>query len=451
MGCEASSNTAPNKEGRQLEFKRQLTDSLEKKGVAFLNSRDGGAIVIGVDDNGQTLGVDDADALQLKIKDRLKHNILPSIMGLFDVVAFEQEGKTVVKIILASGSEKPYYLTKMGMSPKGCFLRIGSASEPMPPAMIEQLFSQRVRNSIGNMASRYQDLSFEQLKIYYNDNGQTLNAQFARNLELLNKDGDYNYAAYLLSDNNGCSIKVAKYAGVDRVDLVENEEYGYCCLVKASKAVLDKLAIENRTFTKITPKERIEKKQINAIALREAVINAIIHNDYSREVPPKFELFSDRLEITSAGVIPAGLSEADFFKGYSIPQNKELMRVFRDLELVEQLGSGIPRILQTYSPAIYHFSPSFIRVVFNFAADDNATMQATMQATPQAEAVLAFCKSPQSRTQIQEHLGLKNRDHFRKAILQPLLESGVLLQTLPDKPTSPKQQFYTAPDKGELL
>lgn len=345
-------------EGQHLELKAQLTDKFEKEVIAFLNSRDGGAIIIGVGDQGQLLGVEEADALQLKIKDRLKTNITPSTMGLFDVVLLQEQGKTLIKVIVASGSEKPYYLTKMGMSSKGCFIRIGSASEPMTANLIEELFAKRVRNSIGNIASRYQDLSFQQLKIYYQEQDFTLNEQFAKNLELTTKNGEYNYAAYLLADRNGCSIKVGKYQGTDRVDLIENEEYGYCCLVKATKAVLEKLNIENKTFTKITAKERIEQKMLEPIALREAVINAIVHNDFSREVPPKFELFSDRLEITSTGAIPAGFTEEEFFIGYSVPQNKELMRVFRDLDIVEQMGSGINRILQAYPKAAITLLPT---------------------------------------------------------------------------------------------
>jgi glycosyltransferase involved in cell wall biosynthesis len=95
------------------------------------------------------------------------------------------------------------------------------------------------------------------------------------------------------------------------LDLIENEEYRNCCLIKATKQVLDKLELENRTLTQITSKERIEQRLYHPVALREAVINAIIHNDYSYEVPPKFELFADRLEITSAGAIPQALSVGD--------------------------------------------------------------------------------------------------------------------------------------------
>ena len=86
--------------------------------------------------------------------------------------------------------------------------------------------------------------------------------------------------------------------------------------------------------------ERIETPLWNKVALREAVINAIVHNDYSFEVPPKFEIFPDRLEITSAGRLPESLTREEFFNGISIPRNKELMRIYRDVELVESLGSG---------------------------------------------------------------------------------------------------------------
>ena len=145
------------------------------------------------------------------------------------------------------------------------------------------------------------------MQIYYNTEGITLNEQFAKNLELLNEDGQYNYVAYLMADNNTTSVKVAKYSGSDRVDLIQSEEYGFGSLLRATKQVLDKIELENRTFTKITSKERIERRQWNAVALREAVINAMVHNDYTYELAPKFEFFNNRFEITSYGGLPQGL------------------------------------------------------------------------------------------------------------------------------------------------
>jgi predicted HTH transcriptional regulator len=125
------------KESYRIELKQSLTDSLEKEVVAFLNSREGGIIYIGIADDGVAIGVNESDAVQLQIKDRLKNNILPTCMGLFDIIGEEYNGKDVIKIIVASGPEKPYYLKKQGMSEKGCFLRVDTASEPMSSRMIE--------------------------------------------------------------------------------------------------------------------------------------------------------------------------------------------------------------------------------------------------------------------------------------------------------------------------
>ena len=221
-------------ETNRIEFKAKLTDDLEKEVVAFLNYREGGVLYIGLDDKGEPVQIGNIDVIQLKIKDRLKNNIAPSCLGLFDVVVEEINGSEVIKVIIASGSEKPYYIKKRGMSEKGCFIRTGSASEPMDIKMIEDLFSKRVRTSLSKINSPRQDLSFEQLRIYYEAKHLHLNDKFANNLELLTDDERYNYVAYLLSDNNGISIKVAKYKGIDRVELIENNEYGYTSLIKAT-------------------------------------------------------------------------------------------------------------------------------------------------------------------------------------------------------------------------
>ncbi len=349
-------------ETNRIEYKQCLTDDLEKEAVAFLNCPEGGVLYVGMYKTGEPIGVKDIDGDMLRIKDRLKNNVMPSCMGLFDVAVEVMDGVEVIKVTFASGTEKPYYIKKLGMSERGTFIRVGSAAEPMPVRMIETLFAKRTRNSIGKIKSPNQQLTFEQLKIYYESAHKTLNQQFAVNLELLTDDGRYNYVAYLLADVNGMSVKLAKYDGTDRVDLKENNEYGYCSLVKATKQVLDRLEVENKTVAKITSRERIETRLWNPIALREAVINAIVHNDYTQEVPPKFEIFDDRIEITSFGGLPQGMAEKEFFEGYSVPRNKELMRVFRDLDLVEHLGSGVPRILRSYGRECFRFTENFLRM-----------------------------------------------------------------------------------------
>lgn len=107
--------------------------------------------------------------------------------------------------------------------------------------------------------------NFTQLKIYYLERGLELNAEFANSLELLTPDGKYNYIAYLQADENGVSVKVAKYAGTDKVDLIENEEYGYCSLIKATNHVLEKMKIENVTKARVTNTKRLEKNLVEPV------------------------------------------------------------------------------------------------------------------------------------------------------------------------------------------
>lgn len=138
-------------------------------------------------------------------------------------------------------------------------------------------------------------------------------------------------------------------------------------MIKATNSVLDKMKIENMTYTKVTSTKRIEKNLIDPVAMREAIVNCIVHNDFTHEIPPVFEIFSDKIIMTSYGGLIPGQSIEDFFSCSSMPRNRELMRVFKDVGLVEQLGSGMSRILKVYDKDIFHISDHFIKVVFPFS------------------------------------------------------------------------------------
>ena len=432
-------------ESNRIEFKRELTRELdiEREVVAFLNYREGGVIYVGVDYSGNPIKNENIDGDMLKLKDRIRMGILPSPMGLFDVQTETINGVQVIKVVIASGSEKPYYKIPYGMSTRGCFIRVGTAVEPMPQDMIDRLFSTRTRHSLSHIVSNRQDLSFEQLRIYYTEHGKVLNDNFARTLEFLTEDGKYNYNAYLMADENGTSIKVAKYSSLDRCDLIENNEYGYCSLIKATKSVLAKLEIENKTAATITPVERIETPLWDRVAIREAVINAIVHNDYSYEVPPKFEIFPDRLEITSAGRLPETMTKQEFFDGISLPRNKELMRIYKDVELVESLGSGIPRILRKYGEECFRFTENFIRLTLpinpllvNRLSESTAHVTAHdggLQLTDRQKKILELISinSRITAKEVADALGVTSRTI--QTDFSKLLEIGVLERVGSDK------------------
>lgn len=353
-------------ENSRTEFKIKLVDDLEETVIAFLN-KDGGNIYIGVDDNGKVVGLKNSmDLFQRKVKDKIISNIEPSVLGLFDLEVLTKEDKKYLKITVAKGYETPYHIKGMGMTPDSCFIRVGSSNEKMDEHLINKMFRERTKNSLKSIISPKQDLTFTDLKIYYAEKGFEIGDNFESQLDFFTKDGKYNYVAYLLADNNRVSIKVAKYVGDDVDEIEEYYEFGYCSLVKATYRVLEKFRTENKVYSKITYPERLEQPMYDCNAVREVIINAIVHNDWSNEYPPKFEFFSDRLEVSSFGGIQSEFTEEEFFQGYSAPKNPELMRVFHDLELVEHLGTGIRRILKKYDKSIYHFFPHFIRVSIKY-------------------------------------------------------------------------------------
>lgn len=154
-------------------------------------------------------------------------------------------------------------------------------------------------------------------------------------------------------------------------------------------------------------------------------------------MPPKFEIFPDRLEITSAGRLPESLSKEEFFNGISIPRNKELMRVYRDVELVESLGSGIPRILRAYGEDSFKFTDNFIRITFPISGRDHASDHASAQ----VKKLLSVLSGEKGRSELQELLSIKNRDYFRTDYLTPAVYNGYIELTIPDKPNSQNQKY----------
>ena len=234
-----------NIETNHIENKEQLNEDFEQEVIAFLNYKEGGIIYVGINKNGQVVGVDNTDLTQLQIKDRIKNNIQPSTLGLFDVTVETIDNKEVIKVIISSGTEKPYYLRKKGRTPEGCYIRVGSSKERMTERMIDDMYARRIKNTLKEIDSPRQELTFNQLKIYYEEHGLKLNDNFLQNLDLLTSEGKYNYNAFLLADENNVSIKLVRYLGTNKLELLENLEFGNRCLITTTQRILDRLDVEN--------------------------------------------------------------------------------------------------------------------------------------------------------------------------------------------------------------
>ena len=410
--------------------------------------------------------MENTDLTQLQIKDRIKNNIQPSTLGLFDVTVETIDNKEVIKVIISSGTEKPYYLRKKGRTPEGCYIRVGSSKERMTERMIDDMYARRIKNTLKEIDSPRQELTFNQLKIYYEEHGLKLNDNFLQNLDLLTSEGKYNYNAFLLADENTVSIKLVRYLGTNKLELLENLEFGNRCLITATQRILDRLDVENTTYAKIEYFGRKEQEKIDSKALKEAVINAIVHNDYSYGNSPIIELYSDRIEITSAGGLPQELSQEEFLEGVTAPRNKELIRVFKDVDLIENIGSGVLRILDAYDKSCFKFMDHFLRVSFKYKENpfeydektdkkttkktDKKTTKKTDKKTtkkikvkPQEKDVLNFCKDAKTLKEITTYFGFKDIATFKKNYINPLLEKGTLQLTIPEQPKNRNQKYIS--------
>ncbi len=206
------------------------------------------------------------------------------------------------------------------------------------------------------LLSPRQDLSFTDLKIYYTEKGYDVGSNFERQLDFFTTNGSYNFTSYLFSDHNDLSIQVIKHS-----DKEEVYEFGHCSIIQATYRILEKLRMENKNNFSYHPEN---DSLYDYEVVREVVINAMIHNDWTIS-SPIFHLYPDHLEIESFAKIEEEKQE-DFFLGNLVPINRDIMRIFKDLYLASHLGTGLRKILKKYSRNIYSFTPTSIQVVIPY-------------------------------------------------------------------------------------
>lgn len=343
------------KETEQIEFKKSTGEL--KEGVisiaSMLNKHKSGVLYFGVRNDGEVIGQQIGDNtlrdISQAIANFIKPQIIPSI--LFELI----DSKNVIKITV-EGNERPY--SAYGKY----YMRTADEDREITPSMLRNLMMSS-SDSIVSMESANQELSFNQLKVLYSNAGLTLNDEtFSHNLNLLTQTGKYNLMAYILADNNSFSIKVAKFRGRDKTELIARNEYGYKCLLVAVKQVLDYAEAINETSVEITGGLRKETKLFDMDCFREAWLNACLHNSWVKKTPPAVYFFEDRIEIISIGGLPDDYSLEDFYAGRSRPVNLELQQIMVQLDYIEQTGHGVPLIVSRYGRKVFDISDNFITV-----------------------------------------------------------------------------------------
>jgi predicted HTH transcriptional regulator len=194
--------------------------------------------------------------------------------------------------------------------------------------------------------------------------------------------------------------------------------------------------------------------------LREVVINALVHADYSqRGAPIRVAFFDNRIEIENPGILLPGMTVEDMCQGVSKIRNHVIARIFRELNLIEQWGSGIPRILREAEklglPDLQMEEIGMrVRVTVHLAEQikiKTPTPEVTGEVTGEVKRLLAVMTGEMKRIEIQSALGLKHEDYFREAYLIPAVKAGFIEMTILDKPRSPKQRYRITALGKEVL
>ena len=185
---------------------------------------------------------------------------------------------------------------------------------------------------------------------------------------LRNKDGDYNLLAELLADKNNIPFNLVKFNGNDKSAISERNDFGYGCILSVYEKIKARLMAENVCISDTTVRPRKDRYLFDYDAVNEAVLNALVHNDWTI-TEPQISIFSDRMEILSHGGLPNGMTVEDFYEGISRPRNSTLMRVFLNMGLTEHTGHGVPTIIKKYGKEAFDITDNYImcRIPFDSA------------------------------------------------------------------------------------
>lgn len=333
-------------EGMRVEFKREYAETIRKTVVAFANT-EGGTIYIGIDDDGCIVGVDDPDDVQKKVVSSCHDGIAPDIMPFFSCNRTVMDGKDVIVVDVGRGTSCPYYLQNKGIRPEGVYVRRGSASIPASQAEILRMIRVTGDAHYEEERSLVQELSFPALERVFAERGLELGAAQMRTLGIRAADGEYTNLGRLLSESCAHTIKVAVFQGTTKTVFKKRKEFGGSLLTQATE-VADYLDLLNGTRSEIHGMRRTDVREYPPEALREALINAIVHREYALSGSTLVSLFDHAVEILSLGGLPEGLTYDDMMAGASIQRNPHLANIFYRLEYIEAYGTGVRKMLECY-------------------------------------------------------------------------------------------------------
>ncbi len=333
-------------ESETVELKEIVVDDVRKEIIAFANCQ-GGTLYIGVRKDGTVAGVEAPDSVALQISNMVRDAIKPDLTMFLHYETLEEDGKKIVAVDVQRGTERPYYIAKKGLRPEGVYIRQGYSSAPATNTAIRRMIKETDGDRFEEMRSLEQELSFVVTAKEFARRNINFGLQQMQTLKLLNNDGIYTNLGLLLSDQCVHTIKAAVFQGVDQSVFKDRYEFTGS-LMQQLNEVYDFIDFRNQTHATFDKLLRIDTRDYPEVAVREALLNLLVHRDYAFRASALISIYADRIEFVSIGGLLPGIDLEDVMVGLSICRNQNLANVFYRLRLIEAYGTGIRKIMKAY-------------------------------------------------------------------------------------------------------
>ncbi len=420
-------------ESEMVELKTIVVEDIKKEIIAFANC-EGGKLYIGVQDDGTVSGLDNPDETSLQISNMVRDAIKPDLTMFLHYETVTVDGKKIVTVDIQQGTERPYYIAKKGLRPEGVYVRQGYSSVPATNTAIRRMIKETDGDHFEEMRSLEQNLTFESAKKVFAERNVKFGLTQMKTLGMVTQDGVYTNLGLLLSDQCVHTIKAAVFQGTTQSEFKDRREFSGSLFRQMDEAY-DFIDFRNQTHSTFDKLYRIDRRDYPETAVREALLNLLVHHEYSFRASTFISLYADRLEFTSIGGLVSGVSLKDITMGISVCRNSKLANVFYRLELIEAYGTGIIKIMEAYegtgiTPQIETSDNAFKIILPNLNAMPEPARQ--MQVNPEKctpeEKVIALTKQRDviTRKEIEILLGIGQSSCGR--LLKKMVENGMLIQ-----------------------
>ena len=420
-------------ESETVELKAIVVEDIKKEIIAFANC-EGGKLYIGVQDDGTVSGLDNPDETSLQISNMVRDAIKPDLTMFLHYETVTVDKKKIVAVDIQQGTERPYYIAKKGLRPEGVYVRQGYSSVPATNTAIRRMIKETDGDHFEEMRSLEQKLTFESAKKIFAERNVKFGFTQMKTLGMATQDGVYTNLGLLLSDQCVHTIKAAVFQGITQSEFKDRKEFSGSLFRQMNEAY-DFIDFRNQTHSTFDKLYRIDRRDYPETAVREALMNLLVHREYSFRASTFISLYSDRLEFISIGGLVNGVSLKDVTMGISVCRNAKLANIFYRLELIEAYGTGIIKIMEAYegtgmTPQIETSDNAFKIILPNLNAmpEPERQIQVNSENSMPEEKVIALTKQRGfvTRKEIEILLGMGQSSCGR--LLKKMTENGLLIQ-----------------------